>query len=669
VEGNDTVLIRPYNGSWVQQPIVKEGELYEPVVRLPEAQLLDMTVNVVSLTQTQVTLTITNKGSATIAASAPITFYNGGTGHLPFEDAGTVFIVTRQVGIDIFRDETVTRTYDLSTGNYNDCLIWARIMDNGSKTNFPALGAEDCDPDNNLLSGKDCFFHSITLYMPHEETSVSGSSVSVKVGVINHGGKPITVPVFVTLYRQTLPPQNYDTANRMATASTSGTIPPNDTVYVTIPISDLTPFLPLGDIVVRVNDNAGTFPHLEECDYSNNEVVTPNPALYLMMRKNATLLLADHLLPVDSIRHDGLPGNPVAALFGDTVEYRISAVNVNIIPQKVEIADTLPAFLDYIDNTWVASHAAVFSNTSDVTNHGRRALSWEFINEVAAMDTVIVTFKTTPQPGVSASQPLFANRAWVMLGNRHVPTNYTYHQGAGISIVAFSAGFGGSIYNASQQALDYHTSPHSGIVIVPDEGYEFAGWSHSDYLSLRGGTVRAQSGIMLYDTLTVYGDVELHANFVLQEYPIAYHLHGGVNAESNPPSYTVRCGTISLDAPEKANDVFLGWTGSNGDEPQPTVSIPIGSTGERQYFANYLYSGRAEDTPSNDQDSTDRIWAVKNELFVRTSKPGSILRVYSIEGVLLLQQILLQAGETKIKLPNGVYVVSLNNGVGRKVVL
>jgi hypothetical protein len=111
---------------------------------------------------------------------------------------------------------------------------------------------------------------------------------------------------------------------------------------------------------------------------------------------------------------------------------------------------------------------------------------------------------------------MFVNQAWVIVSDTiKVPTrNSTYHQGAGVSVVTFSAGLGGSIFNISQQALDYKTSPRGDALIVPDSGYVFAGWSHDAYTSLRGATVAAQSGVMSLDTLIIYGDVELRATFL-----------------------------------------------------------------------------------------------------------------------------------------------------------
>jgi hypothetical protein len=84
VENNE--IIYPYNGSWIQQPIVIEGDDYRPIVRKPDAVLKDMKVTVNSPTSTTVELVIYNGGTATIAASAPIYFYDGGgrAGSPPF---------------------------------------------------------------------------------------------------------------------------------------------------------------------------------------------------------------------------------------------------------------------------------------------------------------------------------------------------------------------------------------------------------------------------------------------------------------------------------------------------------------------------------------------------------------------------------------------------------
>ncbi|MDR1223593.1 MAG: hypothetical protein LBL07_12060 [Tannerella sp.] len=125
---------------------------------------------------------------------------------------------------------------------------------------------------------------------------------------------------------------------------------------------------------------------------------------------------------------------------------------------------------------------------------------------------------------------------------------------------------------------------------------------------------------------------------------------------------------LTPDAPHKANDVFTGWTGANGDEPEAEVTIPHGSTGERDYYANYLYSGReAVEAPTS--ASEDKIWSFEDGLYVRTMKAGSTVRVYSPDGILYRLQTVVAAGEMQIKLPQGIYIVTINNGASQKVMI
>jgi uncharacterized repeat protein (TIGR02543 family) len=257
------------------------------------------------------------------------------------------------------------------------------------------------------------------------------------------------------------------------------------------------------------------------------------------------------------VQHNGTYPNPVSVLYTDTIEYKITNVNANLTSTgTLVIRDTLPTYLDYAGDKTMTPSSTPSDFTSGKIATGvpqRDTLTWIFDN-VPSLDTVTVTFGATPAQGVSASQPMFVNRAWITASDSlHVPTgNSTYHQGADVSIVTFSA-------------------------------------------------------------------------------------------------------------PTKSGDIFTGWTGTNGDDPQPSVVIPHGSTGERDYYANYLYSGReAVEAPAS--LSEDKIWSFEGELYVRTSKPGAIIRIYSTDGMLHKLQTALTAGETRIKLPPGIYIVTLNNG-------
>ena len=88
-------------------------------------------------------------------------------------------------------------------------------------------------------------------------------------------------------------------------------------------------------------------------------------------------------------------------------------------------------------------------------------------------------------------------------------------------------------------------------------------------------------------------------------YNITYNLGGGTG--TNPTSYTINTNTFTLNEPTKEGYAFTGWTGSNGNTPQKTVTITQGSTGDKTYTANwetknytisYDLNGGTADNPS-----------------------------------------------------------------------
>lgn len=70
------------------------------------------------------------------------------------------------------------------------------------------------------------------------------------------------------------------------------------------------------------------------------------------------------------------------------------------------------------------------------------------------------------------------------------------------------------------------------------------------------------------------------------EYKIDYNLGGG-NVTGNPTSYTADSLPITLKNPIRSGYTFTGWTGSNGNTPQKTVTVVKGNTGNKSYTANW----------------------------------------------------------------------------------
>jgi uncharacterized repeat protein (TIGR02543 family) len=75
--------------------------------------------------------------------------------------------------------------------------------------------------------------------------------------------------------------------------------------------------------------------------------------------------------------------------------------------------------------------------------------------------------------------------------------------------------------------------------------------------------------------------------FLMIGYKIKYDLGGGVyESGSNPSSYNIY-DSFTLINPVRAGHTFLGWTGSNGTEPQETVSVATSTRGTLSFKANW----------------------------------------------------------------------------------
>ena len=114
-------------------------------------------------------------------------------------------------------------------------------------------------------------------------------------------------------------------------------------------------------------------------------------------------------------------------------------------------------------------------------------------------------------------------------------------------------------------------------VMLPSQplpGYDdFSGWFHE--------SIQIQDGELIMPD----GDVTLCGTVTPVRYSVQYDLAGGSMPEGNPASYTVEDDGWTLNPPARTGYDFLGWTGSNGSEPQTEVSVAKGSTGDRIYTA------------------------------------------------------------------------------------
>ena len=123
---------------------------------------------------------------------------------------------------------------------------------------------------------------------------------------------------------------------------------------------------------------------------------------------------------------------------------------------------------------------------------------------------------------------------------------------------------------------DYAPGEKVTISAKADNGYEIVGWE---------GTYNTTDNP--YKFPMPEQDVEETVTAQPIQYQIRYDYKGGTADPENPSDYNIETPDFTLNNPTKEGYEFEGWTGSNGDTPQETVTIQKGSTGDLNYVANW----------------------------------------------------------------------------------
>ncbi len=148
---------------------------------------------------------------------------------------------------------------------------------------------------------------------------------------------------------------------------------------------------------------------------------------------------------------------------------------------------------------------------------------------------------------------------------------------------AYTANWEANTYTVTLDANGGSVSPET-ITVTYDQsftlplpertGYTFVGWYRSILFKVTDGV------------WTTTSDVTLIARWQIINYNISYNLNGGSNASSNPAQYTVN-DEIILAEPIRTGYTFLGWTYEGQTEPTKVVTIALGTTGDKEYTANW----------------------------------------------------------------------------------
>ena len=151
-------------------------------------------------------------------------------------------------------------------------------------------------------------------------------------------------------------------------------------------------------------------------------------------------------------------------------------------------------------------------------------------------------------------------------GNKTFIANY--------EVIKYTVTFNSNGGSAVESEEVNHGETVAAPVTPTKEGYAFGGWYKDDNLTEEYS----------FDSL-VTKNMTLYAKWITGSYQITYDLDGGV--ANNPTYYDIETPTFTLEAPTKTGYTFKGWTGSNGETPQLSVTIEQGTTGNKNYTAHY----------------------------------------------------------------------------------
>ena len=112
-------------------------------------------------------------------------------------------------------------------------------------------------------------------------------------------------------------------------------------------------------------------------------------------------------------------------------------------------------------------------------------------------------------------------------------------------------------------------------------GYKFSHWYTNT-----NGNIPSPS---IQGTWTIAQDVELTAYWEVIYYNITYVLDGGYYEYGQARySYTIERDTFTLSYPQKTGYTFIGWIYEGQDTPVLDVTIPRGTTGDKEFTAQWV---------------------------------------------------------------------------------
>lgn len=165
-----------------------------------------------------------------------------------------------------------------------------------------------------------------------------------------------------------------------------------------------------------------------------------------------------------------------------------------------------------------------------------------------------------------------------------------------VTLTSTGYAYGAPASGFSVTSADAHVTPNDISVCEPETGNKDVTLGEKAYevhlkLTTDTGYSLAPDAVVTLDGKT--GKYAEDGNYVFQldelypTYTITCNLEGGT-ISGQPTSYNKYSGTVTIPNPTKDGYRFTGWTGTDLTEKTLDVVIPAGSTGDREYTANWV---------------------------------------------------------------------------------
>ncbi|MBS5727979.1 MAG: InlB B-repeat-containing protein [Faecalibacterium sp.] len=223
--------------------------------------------------------------------------------------------------------------------------------------------------------------------------------------------------------------------------------------------------------------------------------------------------------------------------------------------------------------------------------------NWKVIEYTITLDTnggpVVSPIKYTVEDSFTLPYPLrpgYEFAGWTLDGSGMLPAT---------TLIIYYGTTGDLHYKAEWRLAEYTinmdlnggSGQEKVVYTITDEdfelptptrnGYEFVGWT-GERITTPQTSVKIPKGST--------GNKAYTANWQVIKYTIITLLEGGNAGSSGAYVYTVE-ETFTLPTPTRTGYTFWGWTGEGITTPQPNVTIPKGSTGDKRYIENWVETG------------------------------------------------------------------------------